>query len=233
MIPKEIIIWGGGSSIKEGLALGLKDKLKDKFVIGINFSMYHFLPTVLTFADNPFYKGIFFNDKPHLIDYNHIEKLKQLPLIVGVRKTLTDDEIFPNTVLVKKSLYFNENPLRDGFRYILGGIFALQLTGYLTDWNSTVYCLGYDWTKKGTTHYYKDINHRGINKTSWYKTHSPDKGFDYFLNKPNFKVYNVSLNSNIECFEKINYKQMFEMLSEEKYNQKNLRQEVKEKLCIK
>jgi hypothetical protein len=230
MIPKQIIIWGGGESINIGLSLGLKEKLKDKFVLGTNFSFNHFIPTALCFADNPFYQGIFYNNAPDLIDANHIAKLEKLPLLIGIERTLKQKDVFPNTILLKKSNFFVDDPLKDGFKFTLTGIFALQLAGVLTDWDSEIYCLGFDWTKQGETHYYKDIQHRGIGKTSWYKTNDPSYSFEYFTKKPNFKVYNVSLNSNIETFPKISYNQMFEMLDNEVYNQDLLRKEIKLKL---
>jgi hypothetical protein len=50
------------------------------------------------------------------------------------------------------------------------------------------------------------------------------------MNKKDIKIYNVSLNSNINCFEKISYEKMFELLSEEIINQEDLRKEIKKKL---
>ena len=36
--PSQLIILGGGTSIKEGIEKGLWDKIKNRFVIGTNYS---------------------------------------------------------------------------------------------------------------------------------------------------------------------------------------------------
>jgi hypothetical protein len=47
MIPNELIIIGGGASIQEGIALNLKGRIKNKFVIALNFAYRHFDHTLL------------------------------------------------------------------------------------------------------------------------------------------------------------------------------------------
>ena len=38
----QLIIIGGGASIEEGISKNLWEKIKNKFVIGINYSYHHF-----------------------------------------------------------------------------------------------------------------------------------------------------------------------------------------------
>ena len=57
MILNECIIIGGGKSVQEGISLGLKERIKDKFVITCNFSCYHFDSTLTTYLDKDFYLG--------------------------------------------------------------------------------------------------------------------------------------------------------------------------------
>ena len=49
---KQLIICGGGYSIKDGIQLGLWDKIQNKFTIGINFSFKWFNSTAIVFIDN-------------------------------------------------------------------------------------------------------------------------------------------------------------------------------------
>ena len=64
----------------------------------------------------------------------------------------------------------------------LTGIFALTLASYLMNYEGTIYLLGYDWSKNTEqTHYYKDIKHRGIGYTNYYKNHDPHNHFKYFI----------------------------------------------------
>jgi hypothetical protein len=48
---REIIIIGGGKSISKGLNSGLKDHIKDKFVILTNYAYKFFDGTFLVFQD--------------------------------------------------------------------------------------------------------------------------------------------------------------------------------------
>ena len=117
----------------------------------------------------------------------------------------------------------------------------------LLDFKGGVYLLGFDWSRRIglperdknynpksdlQIHYYHDIKHRGIGYMGYYENHNPDKAFIEFTKKETLKIYNVSLESNINCFEKISYEQFFRQLSKKIENQEELRKEIKEKLCI-
>jgi len=106
---------------------------------------------------------------------------------------------------------------------------------------------GFDWTRrqglperdpnynpndnKLTLHYYKkEIIHRGNNFFGYYENHNPDNDFKPYINKKDIKIFNVSPNSNIECFEKINYEKFLQHLTSEVINQGILRVYIKNKL---
>lgn len=127
----------------------------------------------------------------------------------------------------------------------LTGIFSIGLASYLMDYKGEIYLLGFDWNKgpkplnkeKYTgysdtkTHFYNDINHRGIGYTGYYDNHNPDKYFSCFLDS-NLKIYNVSPDSNINLFEKIDYNTFFNKISNQNINQEKLRAAVKAKLTV-
>jgi hypothetical protein len=110
-----------------------------------------------------------------------------------------------------------------------------------------IYLLGFDWNRRSPemvdkkhyngksdlqTHYYSDVQHRGIGYVGYYENHNPNKEFEEFIKKRDIKIYNVSLNSNIDCFEKISYNDFFKKLSNTTYSQEELRQKIKDKLHV-
>jgi len=238
---REIIIIGGGSSIKEGLSLCLKEKLEGKCVFTINYAYKHFPHTCLLFGDKDFYVKTKNKDNPRTRP-DIYEELAKEPLIFyteinnGLKKF-----IMPNTYGLLNGEIYNTNPLKLGFyKHFLTGIWAISLAQFIMDYKGTIYLLGYDWTKKPKgkekteTHYYtkEEINHNGIGKYQVYTSHNPSNYFDKFK-EPNIKIYNVSPNSNIKEFEKIDYPTMFNKLGCGVFNQENLRQEIKAKLKLK
>lgn len=242
-IPKECIIIGGGTSINDGLSLGLKDKIEDKFVITTNFSCYHFNSTFTTYIDKDFYEGVLNPHISHEINQEHVNKLKSLPLIIG-NKFAIDYKYYDNTIPVQCcNNYYSKDFLKKGF-YTgnLTGIFSISLTGFLMNFEGIIYLLGFDWNKRPIesvdrnnynpnsnldTHYYKkEIQHKGIGYVGYYENHNPNNYFKYFLEEKNLKIYNVSLNSNIECFEKVSYEEIFKLLNKEVYNQEEIRKEI-------
>jgi hypothetical protein len=227
-MTNECIIVGGGSSIKQADFSHLKHILESKFTILTNYSFKHFNGTFLAFYDRGFYYP------KDTQNPNIYEELKTLPLIIGINHNGVEEFKLPNTILLKKSdNYERENAITRGwYTGALTGIFALNLVSFLLNYNGIVYLLGFDWTKEGNTHYYDDVKHRGINKTSLYKSHNPHHRFKYFSDEKELKIYNVSLQSNIEDFEKISYEKMYESLSKEEVNQEELRIMIKSKLLI-
>jgi hypothetical protein len=202
--PSECIIIGGGKSIKEGIELGLKNLLKDKFVITCNYAYRHFTPTIETFVDGDFYK-------------DNLETLKTLPCIIGNKSQVAEKYLLPNTTLYPPgSIYYGKDSLEKGvYSPILTGIWSITLAICLMKQQGTIYLLGYDWTQEGDTHYYskEEINHRGQGRVTFYKKHNADKYFKTFLIEKNIKIYNVSLNSQLQSFEKISYLSFFNLLN--------------------
>jgi len=229
---KEIILIGGGRSIKDGLTLNLKEKIKDKFVLTLNFAYKHFDSTATVFIDDQFYKGYIFGCGI-TCDKEHVERLKKLPLIIGAYRNYI--KFYPNTVPVQFAFsYFHDNPVKRGFYIgdkVLTGIFSLHIAAYLLDYRGSIYCLGFDGGAiSGQTHYYEDIKHKGVGRTQVYTSEPLDLFFRKYLIEKELSVYNVSPNSHLNSFKKISYPEMFEQLTEEKYNQDELRAQIREKL---
>jgi len=218
----QLILLGGGASIKDGLTLGLWDKLKDKFVIGTNYSYNYFTPTVLACVDWKFY------DKER-------EKLKNLPLIITRQRKKTTDYM-PNTIRLETSMQYTRDLSGGIYSGVLTGIFSLSLAIYLLE-SGDIFLLGYDFTKEkrhneiAQTHFYQgQINHRGIGKIDYYRSHSPNDIFTVYSGETKIKIYNVSMNSTISNFSKIDYTTFFSMLNNNICNQEELRKEIIEKL---
>ncbi len=231
---ENIICIGGGKSIQDGISLGLKEKIKDKCVLVCNYAYKHFVHSCLCFSDKDFYVPLYAKSPTH----NHpdiYDDLKKEPLILGLNKNQGIEEfILPNTILLNSP---NHIPLD---LIPLTGIFALYIASFLQPNN--IFLLGYDFTrqnKEGTglqkryanfdIHYYKDIKHKGTKMTGFYDRNKPDRYFKIF-ERISSKIYNVSLNSNINNFDKISYTKMFDILTNEELNQSSLREIIKNKL---
>lgn len=219
---KEIVIIGGGASIQEGISLGLKEKLKNKFVIATNYSYKHFPHTFLVFIDADFYVPQYMKKEQNNPDI--YEELKKEPLIV-TPANISKKVLLPNTLIVQGTGIYNNNPIKKGFfNPMLCGILALHLAEYLNP--KKIFLLGYDWDRRinlperdpnynGNTnldiHYYKkEIPHRGIGYVGFYENHNPNQYFRFF-NNSKCKIYNISLKSNIKNFEQISYQKFMDM----------------------
>ena len=219
-MSKQIIIIGGGSSIKEEIDKGLWNRLKGKWTIGLNYSYNFFNSTMLCYADSNFYN-----------EESKKEKFQNLPLIIG--KEHSQLKILPNTMTLKTNdvKYFRDVKL-GCYKSNLCGIFALSLAIYLLD-EGEIYLLGYDYgatkrTKDGRalTHFYQGkINHRGIGNVNYFDTIGrADKDFGVYQNESKVHIYNVSLESKITIFPKLSYAGFFDKLDNQQYNQKVLKQ---------
>jgi len=217
---EEIIIIGGGKSIREGIALGLKDKLKGKCVIATNYAYKHFPHDILVCVDQDFYKSRNTTRNPNIY-----EDLKKESLIV-TSASIAEKDILSNTLIVKGTGIYNNDPVNKGFfNPMLCGLFALHLAEYLNP--KKIFLLGYDWDRRknmkerdkkysGNTeldiHYYKkEIPHRGLGYVGFYENHLANQYFKNFDNSK-CKIYNVSLNSNIENFPKISYQEFLSFI---------------------
>jgi len=232
----EVIIIGGGKSISTGLETGLKDHIKGRCVIALNYSFKYFDHTFLCFGDEKFYKDTA-PDSPYPDIYDELGKL---PLIIGMKQSINEEKIIhPNTILLPTNYSYNrKDNLKEGvYCSFLVGIFALSLAIYLMEGKGICYLLGYDWSRRNNEqknnrekidiHYY-DIKHRGTQLTSSYESHEPNFYFKPFEVEKGIKIYNVSPNSNINNFKKIDYTEMYSLLSNQIFNQDELRNYVKE-----
>lgn len=172
VIPKRVIIIGGGSSIRQNLwHLSIKDlplwkNLEDEFTIGLNWTFKFFESTILMYGDYQFYG-------------TEKENLKNVPLILGKfdgeyerKDGLRTDK---NVLLLKeceskKYLKYGEkkeglHPYYWGKKAWTKGWYCSQLAG-LRAINlvialdcTEIYLLGYDATDiNGHTHFYDDTN---------------------------------------------------------------------------
>jgi hypothetical protein len=225
MSPKQLILIGGGLSIREGVNGGLWEKLQGRFVIGTNYSYQFFAPTTLCYVDKTFYN-------------ENVETLKELPLIIGQGKKLTTK--LPNTISMPCTQNYKRDLSEGIYSANLSGIYALSLGIYLLE-VGTIFVLGYDFGsittdlaahKKTITHFYQDtLTHRGVGKTSWYDKPGRDvRDFGVYLKEDKIKIYNVSPKSKLKVFTKIDYDTFFELLDKEIYDQDLLRKEILEKI---
>jgi len=231
----ECIIIGGGKSIEKAVSLSVGARLNDKLVIVCNFAYKHFPHTFLAFQDREFYVPDYAKNYPDKNTVRHpdiYEELRLLPLIVGINNNGIEEFKLDNTILLDKKEREN-----------LTGVFALKLAERIME-SGTIYLLGFDFSRRtglperdpkynpygiDNLHYYNDIKHRGTNFYGFYENHPADKEFAKLIKK-DITIYNVSLESNINCFPKISYEKMYTLLNNEKCEQEEMRKEIKEKL---
>lgn len=227
--PNELIIIGGGASLKKGISMGLFDKLKNKFVITCNYA-YNDLPTATlsTYVDQDYYKA-----------ESQKKLFQNLPLIIGKKYSM---KVLPNTIMLEAGAKYNRDLKNGVFKSSLCGLFSLSLGIYLLD-IGTIYLLGFDYGNIGNekdsnnqfkTHYYQKNEkrkHRGIGRINYYCTKNrADQDFSNYLNEKQVKIYNVSLNSNINVLSKLSYEEFFKLLNKQTYNQDVLRNSIRDKL---
>jgi len=212
---RNIVLIGGGASIKEGIELGLWDKIKHEEIWAINsvFLTIPYEPSVLIWVDVEFY----------MHNKERIKELKAVKLIAKEHTIYKKDKVYVNEYAItrvknNKDLY---NVYTGGAG--LTGMFALSLASRKAYHN--IYLLGYDWgtpnANDKTTHYYQDdipklnIQSFGAGKPMVYidKHSQPNKfvkDFEVYKDKKN--IYNVSLKSHINIFPKISYSEFFKKI---------------------
>jgi hypothetical protein len=217
---KSCILVGGGASVKEGIELGLWDKLAERkdwseiWSINFAFMAMPYRPAKQIWVDTTFFRnntealqelnrnGVECITKKHDI-YNYIPEIKQY-------KT-TRDEF---NVDIDKPLFIG--------RMGLSGTFALSLSVALK--YETIYLLGYDFGTNAianqNTHFYQDtisVRSAGVRNPGVYLQNNnvvkkEVKEFEHYKNTTS-KIYNVSLVSNISAFEKLSYQDFFSKIS--------------------
>ncbi len=225
--PSQIVIIGGGTSLKEGIDKGLWNRLIGKYTIGLNHIYRYFpRPTIESYVDVDFYN-------------NEYKGLKNIPLIIGKYHCNLEKKAYPNTVMLQcLPDYYRD--LKGGiYKDSLVGLFALSLAIYLLD-KGEIFLLGYDYGSNGNkdklgrkvTHFNQgEINHTGMGKTNYYETIGrADKDFGVYTKEEKVKIYNVSLNSKINTFPKISYNEFFDKLKNGQVDQTKIRREARQKL---
>jgi len=224
---KQLIIIGGGSSIKPELNNGLWDKLKGRYTIGCNYSYKFFQSTFQCFVDHKFYT-------------DELEGLKDLPLIIGNYHSNVNKKKKNNTILLPSVQPYKRDISKGVYKSSLVGIFSLSLAIHFLK-EGEIFLLGYDlggdFNKKDNrgkviTHFYQgEINHGGIGKVSYYKSRRRSHyDFGCFKELEGIKIYNVSPESRLEEFEKINYNEFYKKLNKDKLNQDEIRENIKKEI---
>ena len=185
-LPKQLIIIGGGFSLKEGLSKGLKYIIKNKFVIGCNYAFRYFNNLTLTaYVDRDFYK---YGDASFSPEQRkkHREFLRNLSFIIGQEITEKNIKKFINTYYISSAYKYKRN-LKEGiYKASLVGIYALSLAIYLLD-EGEIFLLGYDFGEarkspqelnkiilkdkrnRPITHFYQEREFKKIVKTYHYE----------------------------------------------------------------
>ena len=143
-IPNQIILIGGGVSLREGINKGLWQRLEGTWTIGLNYSYKYFLSTCLCFVDKDFYFK---------------EKLNSQPLIIGNSNGIKKEKQLPNTIVIRDTAKYDRNLTLGIYKASLVGLYALSLAIYLLDEGEIYLC--YDdktevFTDKGWK-YFKDL----------------------------------------------------------------------------
>lgn len=208
---KDVILIYAGMSLQKGISLGLWDKIKEKDVWSINFAFLTmpFTPKAEIWVDISFFKhNTEALQKLYLTGVPCYAKKHQI--YAGI-KEINTYETTRNPQEMDKKLYIG--------RMGLSGFFALSLAirqGYENIW-----LLGCDFgSKTAKTHYYQDdikVESTGIAHPELYRNNGQVKeevkDWEYFLQYP-IKIINVSPDSAIECFPKIDYPEFFRRINE-------------------
>jgi len=129
--PRQCIILGSGTSVNQGINLGLFDKIQDKFTINIHYMHELFDATFLSFVDPvSFYNA-------------NLPKLTNLPLIIGRYAQEIKDIRLNNTILLPYCPTYSRDLNPGVYSEYLGGLWTLSLAIYLLDVGE-IFCLGFD-----------------------------------------------------------------------------------------
>ena len=244
MLPSRCIILGSGNSVAEGFPLGLSNYLEREVTFGINESIKFFDTTAVTFMDWCCYRDRF-------------DLYSQHPLTIGCFDTHIGKHVEGATpcpkhdslTLLPWSGKWNDNPLKNGlYAANLCGGFTLHLTISLGF--KQIFLLGFDCCEvNGKTHWYQGIEGAGIfndyegkERTGVGKNEQGNYNSSIYNNsndsinalwnpfqKEAVMIYNVSLESRIEVFQKIGYQSMFTILNQNKIkvNQLEVQKEIR------
>lgn len=233
-----VIIFGGGPSISEGLKLNIIEKIKNQCTLVCNLAYKTFRGTALCFVDAINNAKCFYSTEYGMI--------KHCPIAFGCNRNVDIKQSLENVIWLNHSdTYLGYNNFKKGvYSAVLTGYMAISTAIWLLEGCGEIFLCGFDWTrrseeekqkgfkqnphaenipinKRTKTHFYLDL-HRGLGFTQYYEETNPNETFAPFLQEKNIKIYNVSPNSNIECFEKINYQTFFSKLKTTEFKQYQL-----------
>lgn len=214
---KTAIIVGGGYSIKEGISLGLWEKIQGKcHIFSINFAYMTmpFVPTKEIWLDTTFFRNN--------MDSLYALEQKDCQMITKKNDKYKDIKSFKVYGITREKFVYpvTENAVFVGSNG-LSGFFALSvaiLQGY-----DNIYLLGYDFGTPSihdtNTHFYQDkiaVASSGIKNPGVYlnMNNSVKKECNDFnqYTKCGVTITNVSPLSNITAFPKIDYPTFFSLL---------------------
>lgn len=195
MLAKQVIIIGGGASIREGIEKELWTKIQSLFTLGLNYNYLDFRSTALVCVDPDFYDAQINDDTKDSTLHPSISRkaiIRDLPLVIGQSYLIPTK--LDNTLLLKASASYRRDLSSGVYSPALCGLWALSLAIYLLDIGE-IFLLGYDFgetrskdfhkivldkkeldaltikeNKKALTHYYqgKRRDHRGTGKIDWF-----------------------------------------------------------------
>ena len=250
MLPSRCIILASGASIRSGLQYGLSNYLEREVVFSLNDNVCFVDSTVAVFGDWTCYATRFeiFKNHPLVIgryDTHFTNKIE------GARFCPKQDGLI---LLQGSGKYHGAEGLSKGlYSSVLTGAFTLNLAIRLGF--KKIFLLGYDCGATGkSTHWYDQvegagqftdyegklitgvgINDAGKFNTSFYSKEDVEinnlwKPFEEEFS--NVQIYNVSLDSRIQVFQKIGYQSMLTILQQNpiKVNQEEAQKEIRQLL---
>jgi len=184
-----LIIIGGGSSIGN-FNFHLLD---DYTTFGLNFVYQLYKPTVILWVDKEFYN----NNK---LSINNCDSLKITKICDNLPKNIIQ--------LPTSKKYIEEDCFSLGvYDQFLVGLFSLTIGIELGFKN--IFLLGYDGKFINNKSHFHNIEHRGKYNEKGYLR--GNLMFDVYKNCKS-KIFNVSINSAINTFEKITYENFIDLL---------------------
>lgn len=213
---KTAILIGAGTSINEGIELGLWDKIKGLDIWSLNyaFKIMPYCPSRELWVDISFYRNniqelnnLYNNGVKCYTKQSH--HYTHIPEIIRYNATRDPKKIDDKTLFIG--------------RMGLVGFFALSLA--VKEQYNTIFCLGYDFGcttyEDRYTHFYQNkikVESTGIGNISVYRQLNGNvkpevKDFEVFLQSKS-KIYNVSLFSNINCYDKLSYEEFFTKINQ-------------------
>ena len=221
---KRVIILGAGNSINELIANDLWERVKENDIWSCNYCYrtMPYLPQRQMWVDVDFWKAnVEEMQKLHqqgvqLVSRNH-HAWRNRSEIKVYGSTRLQNEYYGKHSIEKNTIFYGQMGLT--------GFFALSLA--VAEDYKEIFLLGFDFGTSSlndkTTHYYRGQiqitqDHSGVGHPDVYRNEhgviSAVQDFAVYLKETDVKIYNVSMNSNINYFEKIDGQTFFEKIKQ-------------------